>query len=126
MQKLGINKRLREAILLPRFSDIRFTADMKFWVWNAIENGFEALESLQSEPATKRLSLPHTDAPTRIDGHTILYHATTRAKGLRLCNHESGKITLNAIRTATGDFAGQETMAYWTPQRELAVQYAQW
>jgi hypothetical protein len=46
MAKLGINERLRKAILHPAYSDLRYTNSMKVWVEEAIENGFLSLESL--------------------------------------------------------------------------------
>jgi hypothetical protein len=46
MVKMGINAKLRRAILLPEFSDIRYTADMKFWVQQAVQEAFTSLEYL--------------------------------------------------------------------------------
>ena len=43
MLAMGINEKLRTAILLPEFEDIRFTATCKYWVLDAMEMCYEAL-----------------------------------------------------------------------------------
>ena len=62
MIELGINDRLRAAILDEEFFDIRFTASCKFWLPDAMEMQWRALEDLLAEPQGAKASIEQTDA----------------------------------------------------------------
>lgn len=49
MKSLDINDQLREAILLPEYENIRYTATCKYWLVDAIKMAFEALEDLNEK-----------------------------------------------------------------------------
>jgi hypothetical protein len=46
---LGINDTLRDAILLPEFSDLLYTQPMKFWVLESLESAFFSLKNLDHQ-----------------------------------------------------------------------------
>ncbi|KAK6513052.1 hypothetical protein TWF506_009215 [Arthrobotrys conoides] len=46
LRQFGISSRLKRAILMPEFQDIRYTASCRFWVLEAIESSYNALERL--------------------------------------------------------------------------------
>ena len=46
MRTVGIGKKLREAILLAEYEDIRYTATCKFWLHDAIDTAYETLVHL--------------------------------------------------------------------------------
>jgi hypothetical protein len=48
LDKLGINPRLRDAIVHPDYEDIRSTASCQFWVMEAVQIAFETLEGLDN------------------------------------------------------------------------------
>lgn len=54
MVQIGISAELRAAILLPEFSDIRFTSTCKFWVWDAMETRYYALRALDRQLKTAK------------------------------------------------------------------------
>lgn len=56
MKGLGINLKLQNAIMLPEFEDLRATASCKFWLMDAIEMNYEALETLNER---LRIELAH-------------------------------------------------------------------
>ncbi|KAK6336857.1 hypothetical protein TWF718_009646 [Orbilia javanica] len=47
MDTLGISSSLKEAILLPEYEDIRFTASCQFWILDSVEWAYHALASLR-------------------------------------------------------------------------------
>ncbi|KAF3921753.1 hypothetical protein AA313_de0200123 [Arthrobotrys entomopaga] len=49
LKQLGVSEKLSKAILLPGFEDVRCTASCNFWVIQAIEGNFHALEALSAE-----------------------------------------------------------------------------
>ncbi|KAK6526003.1 hypothetical protein TWF281_011044 [Arthrobotrys megalospora] len=49
LNQLGISAKLKNAILMPEFRDVRYTASCRFWVAEAIEDNYYALESLGQE-----------------------------------------------------------------------------
>jgi len=49
LRSLGINDKLRTAILLPEFEDLRYTASCKYWVLDAIETTYETLETMNEK-----------------------------------------------------------------------------
>ena len=44
MENLGIGERLKNAIMLEDFEDVRYTATCKYWLLDAINNVYEHLE----------------------------------------------------------------------------------
>src|SRR5205809_6879879 len=48
MRAMGINEKLRTAILLPEFRDIRITATCKYWVLDAVETCYGSLEDMDN------------------------------------------------------------------------------
>ncbi len=197
----GINDKLRTAILLPEFADLRYTASCKYWIIDAIVMGYEELEAMdeiirleaaslqcsRSRPGQKLPSMaspkgriPRTDpipvrphdslssttpnptvspfsqsighnsvssttlpeasssdtpipiittsssAPSAIDGHTMIWRATSRLKAKSFYDQVTQTISLQAIATSPGDFSGDRSVTYWTTQKETADRYAQW
>ncbi|KAK6532463.1 hypothetical protein TWF281_006652 [Arthrobotrys megalospora] len=49
MTKLGISTRLQAAILLPEYETVRYTASCQFWLVEAVESTYHALESLNQQ-----------------------------------------------------------------------------
>lgn len=47
MDRLGINRTLRSAIMLPEFGDLRSTASCKFWVLDSMTVAYATLEETQ-------------------------------------------------------------------------------
>lgn len=46
MERMGVTKALRDAILIPEFEDLRFTQSAKHWVVDAFEMGLGSLQSM--------------------------------------------------------------------------------
>ncbi|KAI9769594.1 MAG: hypothetical protein M1839_003633 [Geoglossum umbratile] len=57
MIAMGVNEKLRMAILLPEFDDIRFTATCKYWVLDAMEICYCALEGMDDRLRMERVRL---------------------------------------------------------------------
>ena len=49
MNRLGINKTLQSAIMLPEFDDLRSTASCKFWVLDSMTVAYATLEHLNDQ-----------------------------------------------------------------------------
>ena len=49
LDSLGINRKLQDAIMLVEYADIRFTGSCKFWVLDAIQVNYQALEVLDRD-----------------------------------------------------------------------------
>lgn len=60
LNALGVSQQLHDAILLPEFEDLRYTASCKFWVCRAIEinyNTYIDLEkTIQASPTIRKLN----------------------------------------------------------------------
>ncbi|KAI9846024.1 MAG: hypothetical protein M1838_001474 [Thelocarpon superellum] len=106
MRAVGIDDKLREAILLPEYEDIRYTATCKFWLLETINRTWDALESLEVQ----------------------LSQTTTRREQREAAEQPAGvqDINLGLLAAAPGDFSGITPVLYTTPQREIADQYAAW
>ncbi|KAI9821442.1 MAG: hypothetical protein M1826_000678 [Phylliscum demangeonii] len=89
MMEMGINDQLRHAIMLPEYPEIRCTASCHYWLMEAMNVKWHALEALADE--------------LRWDA----------AKRRRAGSRGTGRPTV-------------KTVAYFTPQRETANQYAEW
>lgn len=148
LRSLGINDKLRKAILLPEFEDLRYAVSCKYWVLDAIETTYETLETMdekmrleadrlrraksragngKTDPGTPTpITATSSAAPSAIDNHTMIWHAASRQKAENFYNQTTGQISLRAILTVPGDFSGTSRVAYWTPQKETADSYAQW
>lgn len=147
LRSLGTNDKLRTAILLPEFEDLRYTASCKYWVLDAIETTYETLETMnetmrleaarlyraKSRPghqapsgAPTPIMATSSAAPSAIDKHTMIWRAGSRQKAENFYNQMTSQISLEAISTVPGDFSGTRRVAYWTPQKETADRYAQW
>ncbi|KAI9808624.1 MAG: hypothetical protein M1825_003774 [Sarcosagium campestre] len=63
MRHIGINDKLRRAILLPEYESIRYTGTCKFWLIDAMEVAFKSLEKLGKRlrrEATRLQALGHS------------------------------------------------------------------
>lgn len=60
MRRLGINEKLRIAIMMPEYEDIRYTATCKFWVKDALKMNYEALEELEDELRMTAARIQHS------------------------------------------------------------------
>lgn len=138
MNRLGINKTLQSAIMLPEFDDLRSTASCKFWVLDSMAVAYATLEhlndQLRSEMARrqritktghrdKSVSVP--EAPARLDGHTMIWRGCSRLSALEFCEGHPDHLVLRAMRSSPGDFS-YAPVGYFTPQRETADRYATW
>ncbi len=56
LRACGINEKLRTAILLPEFEDLRYTDSCKHWVIDAMEGKYEALQEMDERV---RLEVAH-------------------------------------------------------------------
>ncbi|KAI9786809.1 MAG: hypothetical protein M1839_005040 [Geoglossum umbratile] len=57
LRSMGINEKLRTAILLPEFNDIRFTATCKYWVLEAMDICYSALRDMDHRLRIERTRL---------------------------------------------------------------------
>lgn len=225
MNAIGVSQELQEAIMLPEFSDIRYTASCEFWLLDTIMMRYGSLESLddrlrekpirlrgmlkvartpsfaepfipkrttgenfqkilspereaaqlvgdppascptidpvlpardlplQDEPSELALSQPSLSkddfakpttpplldeevppsqavdvvtVPASIAGCTMLWRCGSRHSAESFYNPKTRKIRLGEISSRPGDFSGETTVAYWTPQKETADHYARW
>ncbi|MCJ1365847.1 hypothetical protein MMC16_004972 [Acarospora aff. strigata] len=53
----GTNDKLRTAILLPEFADLRYTASCKYWIIDAMKMGYEALEAMDERMRLEAASI---------------------------------------------------------------------
>ena len=53
MRTIGISQELQEAITLPEFSDLRYTASCQFWLLDTMEMRYESLQSLDDRLRAK-------------------------------------------------------------------------
>lgn len=110
MNRLGINKTLQSAIMLPEFDDLRSTASCKFWVLDSMAVAYATLEhlnhQLRSEMARrqritktghrdKSVSVP--EAPARLDGHTMIWRGCSRLSALEFCEGHPDHLVLRGI-----------------------------
>lgn len=51
MDRLGIGERLKTAIMLKEYEDLRYTATCKYWLKDAVQNVYDHLKHLNDEPA---------------------------------------------------------------------------
>lgn len=61
MRDLDINDKLRAAILLPEFEDVRYTATCKFWLADAITAAYETLRGLNKRLRVESQRSQHYD-----------------------------------------------------------------
>ncbi|KAL0259201.1 hypothetical protein SLS55_006706 [Diplodia seriata] len=60
LKAIGINDRLRTAILMPEFEDIRYSASCQFWVLDSIVSTWEALCGRHEELRMEQRRRQHT------------------------------------------------------------------
>ena len=139
MNVMGIDHELREAIMTPEYRDIRLTKDLISWLVESIEINFESLDSmnliieksLDKLEADPTLSHLREGADTVIDplvpqGHSRLYKSffVRRIDGAGI---ENSVFDLSRILSPPrSDFASTRCALYFTPQKWLAVRYAEY
>lgn len=137
MQAIGISEKLQTTILLTEFEDIRYTRTCKFWLLDTMTNVYLTLGKLdkhlqanadlirrsQDEPSQPDAMIPCI--PSAINLHTMIWRAGPKFKAEAFYNQSTGIIDLGALNTFPGDFNGERSVAYWTPQKETADRYAQ-
>ncbi|KAK8240837.1 hypothetical protein HDK77DRAFT_507685 [Phyllosticta capitalensis] len=147
--RTGITKELTDAILDPRFADIRGTATPRFWLWEVVRARFHFLNDELGQRARVALArlhgrtvtetepkdstpgeLPHQaafpacslKANEPMDGYRVLWRAGYKTKTLSLVDAETGAIMPRRMASA-GDF-GRSKAVYFTPQSAVADRYA--
>ncbi|KAK6496796.1 hypothetical protein TWF481_001784 [Arthrobotrys musiformis] len=154
LNQLGISDKLKAAILMPQYEDIRYTASCLFWVKEAVVENYHALVALKSELAERANHLKslnftgglltystipknqddkqdtqdaaQSDSPaTKKPWTTKFYRASGLERAMAFYNETTGKIDNDAFAIASGDF-GSNSLTYWTTQKEVADKYACW
>lgn len=141
---MGVNDRLREAIMDPRFKDIRCTESASFWVKNTIDEGYDFLAYLEKRMEalrTRRLLGTNTPddliqplsvvddsgtPPSTIEGRTMYFKGGTEAQLLQSV-HNDGSVDLNALASSTAptDFhPTKRNCVYLFKDKVVAEKYA--
>jgi hypothetical protein len=66
MRAMGINEKLRTAILLPEFYDIRFTATCKYWVLDTMEIRYCALKDMNRRLIMERARIKQLENAEKV------------------------------------------------------------
>lgn len=97
MNKVGVSKELQEAIMLPEFSEFRYTGSCEFWLLETMECRFQGLHTIDNRlraAAALRHSQWRASHPSTIrhTAHTpTLAQPSSRSK---IGGSSSGKVTL--------------------------------
>jgi hypothetical protein len=133
---VSIEKGLQDAIMQEDFVHIRMTATCKFWVRESVQANCKALEALTDRPSDQDTSrqdngpvLPRENtvmAPSTLEGHTMIWRATTKRDAEAFFNSQSQEIDIFRVGSLPGDFSAVNLLTYFTPQKKPAERYLQW
>jgi hypothetical protein len=138
MTKLGIRQEIVDAILDERFRGVFGTQTLEYWIEETMKVRYASLLHLEREKDQEESDLDSEDLqhctvvdhPSKVlDNHTILYKAMTSTSSL---DHEplfldTGHLNISSLSSPRGgDFYGQNSAIYLTPQRQTAEMYRQY
>lgn len=148
MRQNGVNCQLQDAIMDPRFKDIRLTESCQFWVRDSIKMRWRALISaIEASPRYRELEVyrrmfgpaePHkqefpgmsvcaTEATRLTDGFTLLWRAVQKERAKRAFAPD-GTVTRWAALLSyptPSDFCFSSSH-WWTPEYDMAYDYARY
>jgi hypothetical protein len=129
--KLGIREDTIATILDQRFRGVFGTQTLGYWVEDTLKVNYATLLRLQDldpEDLLAHCTIINTP-PKPLGDHTILYKAiaSTASLDFESLFLENGTLNISSLRSLRGgDFNGQTSAIYLTPQRQTAEMYCQY
>ncbi|KAG5978140.1 hypothetical protein E4U55_006350 [Claviceps digitariae] len=156
MDQYGINDELQEAIMDPRFKDLRLSNSCFSWVRNTVEARFLGLREIQEtsrererarqrasqrpggsqmeqtsdlmhdEAALTVMSDPAIEAAHPVPGFTTLFKGMSTARLYNVNDIDSSINVLGLGSSLQTDFSSRKAAVYFAVDREVAARYALW
>jgi hypothetical protein len=138
MTKLGIRQEIIDAILDQRFAGVRGTQGLGYWVEDTMKVRYATLLHLRRLQDQEGSDLDPEDLqhctvvdhpPKVLDNHTLLYKAMASTSSLDLepLFLDNSHLNISSLSSPRGgDFNGQKSAIYLTPQRHTAELYRQY
>lgn len=137
MTKAGLDEATQEAIMDPRFRDVRLRENCEFWIENTLEIRYEALsEKLGANRRHGAASMLGEDQPASDtaadddedthDDCVLLYTATTVERYRRMFDHDGLIRSMRPLQPTrnSGDLSSRSSARTLFPDRRLAALHA--